>query len=134
KLIGCQEAPNVGSMNGERVLQAQRRIREAVNPFGTAADCRTGIEHQVQICQIGPDFDQFAADHSDAAKAYDAVVITKSGGLDIAKRDRRRQVIEPHVLSSPSWGRRNSPPPPPKPRAGLAALAGRGASQSGSGV
>jgi hypothetical protein len=26
KLIGCQEAPFVGSMNGERVLQAQTTI------------------------------------------------------------------------------------------------------------
>src|SRR6266480_2920985 len=31
-------------------------------------------------------------------------------------------------------GRCNSTPPPPKPRGGLAALAGRGGSQSGSGV
>src|SRR5580693_3215876 len=29
--------------------------------------------------------------HSGAAKAYDAFVLTKSGGLDIAKRDGRRQ-------------------------------------------
>jgi hypothetical protein len=31
-------------------------------------------------------------------------------------------------------GRRKSTPPPPKPRGGLAALAGRGGSQPGSGV
>jgi hypothetical protein len=66
---------------------------------------------------------------ADAAKAYDAVVMTKSGGLDIAKRDGRRQVIQPHVPSSPSWSGRNSTPPPSKPRGGLAALAGRGASR-----
>jgi hypothetical protein len=36
-----------------------------------------------------PAFDQFVADHSDPAKAYDAVVMTKSGGLDIAKRHGR---------------------------------------------
>src|SRR4029453_14269133 len=109
-------------MNWERILQAQSRIREAMNLFGITAVCRTGIEHQVQICQ--PAFGQVAADHSDATKAYDAVVIAKSGGLDIAKRHGRRQVIQPHVPSSPSSGRRNSTPPPPKPRGGLAALAG----------
>jgi hypothetical protein len=48
----------------------------------------------------------------------------QEGCSEAIMRDRRRQVIEPHVLSSPSWGRRNSPPPPPKPRGGLAALAG----------
>src|SRR5947207_11586278 len=45
-----------------------------------------------------------AADHCDAAKAYDPIVMTESGGLDITKRHRRRQVIQPHVPSSPSWG------------------------------
>src|SRR5919108_6268317 len=102
-----------------------------MNLFGSAAVSDTGIEHQVQICQIRPTFGQVAADHSDAAKADDAVVIAKSGSLDIAKRHRRRQVIEPHVPSSPSRGRRNGPPPPPKPRGGLAALAGKeGANQA----
>src|SRR5215218_9755931 len=125
KLIGCQEAPYLGGMNRERVLQAQNRIREAMNPFGIAVISHAGIEHQIQTRQIRPAFGQVAADHSDAAKAYDAVVMTKSGGLDIAKRHGRRQVIQPHVPSSPSWGAANSTPPPPKPRGGLAALAGR---------
>ncbi len=104
KLIGRQEAPYVGSMNCEGVLQAQSRIREAMNPFGIAVVFRTGIEHQVEIRRTRPAFGQVAADHADAAKAYDAVVMTESSGLDIAKRDGRRQVIQPHVPSSPSWG------------------------------
>ena len=56
KLIGCQEAPYVGSMNRERILQAQSRIRETMNLFGITAVCRTGIEHQVQIFQTRPVF------------------------------------------------------------------------------
>jgi hypothetical protein len=75
-----------------------------MNLFGIAVVSHTGIEHQVEISQIQPAFGQVAADHSDAAKAYDAVVMTKPGGLDITKRDGRRQVIQPHVSSSPSWG------------------------------
>ena len=51
--IGCQEAPYVGSMNCERVLQVQSRTREVIDPFGIAA-----------------------------------VVITESGGLDIAKYEK----------------------------------------------
>src|SRR5438067_11593243 len=74
-----------------------------------------------------------AADHCDAAKAYDPIVMTESGGLDITKRHRGRQVIQPHVPSSASWAAAQQPPPPPKPRGGLAALAGR-ESQSGSGL
>ena len=35
--IGCQEAPYVGSMNCERVLQVQSRTREVMDPFGIAA-------------------------------------------------------------------------------------------------
>ena len=72
-----------------------------MNLFGIAVVSHTGVEHQVEICQIRPTFGQVAADHSDAAKAYDAVVMTKSGGLHIAKRDGRRQAIQPHVPSSP---------------------------------
>src|SRR5436190_15303796 len=53
-----------------------------MNLFGDTAVSPTRIEYQVNIFQIGPAFDQLAAGHSDAAKAYDAVVITKSGGLD----------------------------------------------------
>src|SRR6266496_1977286 len=118
-------------MNCERILQAQSRIREAVNLFGSTTVCLTRIEHEIEIFQVRPAFGQAAADHSDAAKADDAVVIAKSGGLDVAKRHRRRQVIPPHVPSSPSRGRRNSTPPPPKPRGGLAALAGeKGANQA----
>ena len=52
KLIGCQEAPYLGGMNCERILQAQSRIREAMNLFGVTAISRTRIEHQVQIFQI----------------------------------------------------------------------------------
>jgi hypothetical protein len=44
----------------------------------------TGIEHQVQICQIRPACGQVAADHSDVAKAYDAVVISRQPGLWIS--------------------------------------------------
>jgi hypothetical protein len=113
-------------MNGERVLQAESRIREAMNPCGIAAVFRTGIEHQVEIRRTRPAFGQVAADHADAAKADDAVVMTESGGLDIAKHYRRRKMIRPHVPSSPSWARRNGAPPPRKPRGGLAALAGKG--------
>ena len=76
-----------------------------MNLFGATAVSRTRIEHQVEIVQIRPTFGQVAADHSDAAKAYDAVVLAKSGGLDIAKRHRCRQVVEPHEPSSPSRGR-----------------------------
>ena len=85
------------------------------------------------VCRTQPASGQVAADHSDAAKAYDPIVMTESGGLDITKRHRRRQVIQPHVPSSPSWAAAQQPPPPPKPRGGLAALAGR-ESQSGSGL
>jgi len=56
------------------------------------------------VCRTQPASGQVAADHSDAAKAYDPIVMTESGGLDITKRHRRRQVIQPHVPSSPSWG------------------------------
>src|SRR6266496_3671649 len=77
-----------------------------------------------EIFQLRSASREVTADHSDAAKADDAVVIAKSSGLDIAKRHRRRQVSPPHVPSSPSRGRRNNTPPPPKPRGGLAALAG----------
>ena len=46
-------------------------------------------------------------------------VIAKAGGLDIAKRDGRRQVMPRHVSSSSSWGTAQAaPPPPPKPRGG----------------
>jgi hypothetical protein len=77
------------------------------------------------VCRTQPASGQVAADHSDAAKAYDPIVMTESGGLDITKRHRRRQVIQPHVPSSPSWAAAQQPPPPPKPPGGLAALAGR---------
>ena len=46
--------------------------------------------------------------------------------LHRAKRRRRRQVIPPHVRSSPSRGRRISAPPPPKPRGGRRRWRGRG--------
>jgi hypothetical protein len=88
KLIGGQEPPYFDSMNCEPVLKAQNRIREGMNPFGNAVVFRTGIEHQVQIW-TQPAFGQVAADHSDAAKAYDAVVMTESSGLDIAKHHGR---------------------------------------------
>src|SRR5438132_13219490 len=78
-----------------------------------------------------PAFGQVAADHSDATKAYDAVMMTESSGLDVAKHRGRRHVIQPHAPSSPSSGRRNRAPPPPKPRGGLAALAGGRGNQSG---
>ena len=52
KLIGCQEAPDVGGMNCERILQAQSRIREAMNLFGATAVSHTRIEHEVDIFQI----------------------------------------------------------------------------------
>ena len=100
KLIGCEEAPYVGGVNCEWILEAESRIREAVNPFGDTAVCRTRIEHQVKIFQIQPAFGQVAAGHSDTAKAYDAVVIAKTGGLDIAKRHGRGQVISHMCLLS----------------------------------
>src|SRR4051812_38972599 len=75
-----------------------------MNLFGATAVSRTRIEHQVEIVQIRSTFGQVAADHSDAAKAYDAVVLAKTGGLDIAKRHRCRQVIEPHEPSSIAEG------------------------------
>ena len=52
KVIGRQKAPYVGGMNCERVLQAQSRIREAMNPFGATAVSLTRIEYQVDIFQI----------------------------------------------------------------------------------
>jgi hypothetical protein len=103
KLIACQKAPYVGGMHWERILQPQSRIREAMNLLRTTAVSLPRIEHQVDIFQIGAASGQAAADHSDAAKADDAVVIAKSGGLDIAKY-HGRQVIPPHVRSSPSRG------------------------------
>ena len=42
-----QEAPYVGSMHCERVLQAQSRIREAMDVFSAMAICPARIEHQV---------------------------------------------------------------------------------------
>jgi hypothetical protein len=56
KLIGCQEAPDVGGMHCERILQAQSRIREAMNLFGAMAVSPTRIEHKVEIFQIRPAF------------------------------------------------------------------------------
>src|SRR6266511_1824427 len=105
KFIRCQESPYVGGMNCERILQAQSRIREAMHLFGMTAVCPSRIEHQVEIFQLRSASGEVTADHSDAAKADDAVVIAKSSGLDIAKRHRRRQVSPPHVPSSPSRGR-----------------------------
>jgi hypothetical protein len=67
KLIGRQEAPYVGGMHCEWILQAQSRIREAVNLFGSTTVCPTRIEHEIKIFQIRPAFGQVAADHSDTA-------------------------------------------------------------------
>ena len=109
----------------ERILQAQSRIRKAINPCGATAISYTRIEYEVDIFQIARAFHEVAADHADTAESYDPVVLAKAGGFDIAERHRCRQVIQPHVLFSASGARRdNSTPPPPKPRGGLAALAG----------
>ena len=53
KLIGCEEAPHVGGVNCKWILEAQSRIREAMNLFGDTAVSVTRIEHQVKILQIG---------------------------------------------------------------------------------
>jgi hypothetical protein len=95
-----------------------------MDPFGDTAVSRTGIEHQVDICQLGPAFAQVAADHSDAAQVYDAVVIAKSSGFDIAKRHRRRQLIRAHVPLLSMLEAALTTLPPPKPRGGPGALAG----------
>src|SRR5207247_5944582 len=101
--------------------------------FAKTAVADIAAEPPANVCRTQPASGQVAADHSDAAKAYDPIVMTESGGLDITKRHRRRQVIQPHVPSSPSWAAAPQPPPPPKPRGGLAALAGS-AAQSGAGL
>src|SRR4029453_636439 len=126
QLMGYQEAPYVGGMSCERILQAQSRIREAVKLFGSTAVSPTRIEYEVEIFQIRPAFGQVAADHSDAAKADDAVVITNSGGLNIAKRHRRRQVIPPHVPSSPSRCGATAHRPPRTPAEAWRRWRGRG--------
>jgi hypothetical protein len=43
-------------MSCERILQAQSRIREAMNLFGSTVVWPTRIEHQVQIFEIRPAF------------------------------------------------------------------------------
>jgi hypothetical protein len=53
KLIGCEEAPYIGGVNCERILEAQCRIREAMNLFGDSAVSLTRIEYQVKILQMG---------------------------------------------------------------------------------
>ena len=56
KLMGCQEAPYLCGMACERILQAQSRIREAMNPCGATAISHTRIEYEVDIFQIARAF------------------------------------------------------------------------------
>jgi hypothetical protein len=116
-----------------RLLRDRSRVIELPVRRGLREDetrwIHTGVEDQVNIFQIGLAFGKVTAGHSDATKAHDAVLIAKSGGLDIAKRDRRWQMTRPHVPSSPSVEAAHTKPPPPKPRGGLAALAGKKSEQ-----
>src|SRR5262249_25626452 len=97
---------------------------EAVNMFGAAAIPFTRIEHQVEIFHLRLALGQLAADHSDAAEAYDPVLSANSGGFDVAKKHGRRKLI----------AARNSAPPPPKPREAGAGLAGGRGKRMRSGV
>ena len=81
KLVGCEEAPYLGGVELERVLEAKSQIRKSMNLLRMAVVFLTRIEDQVRIAQVQLPCSELAADHSDATKTDDAVVFGKSCSL-----------------------------------------------------